>query len=145
MLYNYLKIIHIISASFVLTSIVYSFHLWRSIHAHNLASICERIQKQTLLVIVPFAVLQLATGFSMISMKRYNIQDDWVGGSVIGFITAIASWFGFIYFLLLSQQFPIRSNRQNSTMRLRRLQSIMLLFCAFGLLSMIFFMSNKNG
>lgn len=145
MLYVYLKMFHIISASCVLTSIVYSFHLWRTILPHNLSAISERIQKQTSLIIIPFAVLQLATGFTMISLKRYSWHLFWLGGSVISFITAILSWFGFLYFLLLSQQAPLYSNDQSRSMRYRRLQSFMLLLCALGLLSMVFFMANKNG
>ncbi len=145
MLYIYLKMFHIISASCVLTSIVYSFHLWRSIQTHNLSTISDRIQKQTSLVIIPFAVFQLATGFTMISLKRYSWHLFWLSGSVISFITAIVSWFGFIYFLLLSEQAPILMNDHFGSTRYRRMQSFMLLLCALGLLSMVFFMANKNG
>lgn len=145
MLYIYLKIFHILSAACVLTSIVYSFHLWRSIHSHNLATISERIQKQTSLIIIPFAVLQLATGFTMISLKRYSWHQFWLGGSVMSFIIVIITWFGFIYFLLLSQQATAFSNEHLRSIRYRRLQSFMLLLCALGLLSMVFFMANKNG
>ncbi len=145
MLYIYLKIIHILSASCVLTSIVYSFHLWRSIHPHNLSIVSERIQKQTSLIIIPFAVLQLATGFTMISLQRYDWHSFWISGSVLSFITAISSWFGFIYFLLMSQQATVLQNENSQSSRFRRLQSCMLLLCALGLLSMVFFMANKNG
>jgi uncharacterized membrane protein len=145
MIYIYLKIFHIISAACVLTSIVYSFHLWRSIHSHNLAAISQQIQKQTSLIIIPFAVLQLATGFTMISLKRYSWHQFWLGGSVISFITALASWFGFLYFLLLAQQATVVVNEHSRPTRYRRLQSCMLLLCALGLLSMVFFMANKNG
>lgn len=145
MLYIYLKIFHIISASCVLTSIGYSFHLWRSMHPRNLSTVSDQIQKQTSQIIIPFAVFQLATGFTMISLKRYSWHLFWLSGSVISFITAIASWFGFIYFLLLSQQTPVLLNESTESTRYRRLQSFMLLLCALGLLSMVFFMANKNG
>lgn len=145
MFYLYLKMFHIISAACVLTSIIYSFHLWRSIHPHNLSAISDRIQKQTSLIIIPFSVLQLATGFTMISLKRYNWHLIWLGGSVISFITAIVSWFCFLYFLLLSQQITLSSNEPLRSIRYRRFQSYMLLICALGLLSMVFFMANKNG
>jgi uncharacterized membrane protein len=145
MLYIYLKIFHILSASIVLTSIVYGFHLWRSIHPNTLSIVSDRIQKQTALVIIPFAVLQLATGFTMISLKRYSWSELWLGGSVISFITAIASWFGFLYFLLLSQQATTSIHENGRHIRYRRFQSFMLLLCALGLMSMVFFMANKNG
>ena len=145
MLYNYLKILHILSATSVLTSIAYSYHLWRSIHPHNLAMICERIQKQTTLIIIPFAIFQLATGFTMISLQHYSWAEFWLGGSVVSFISAIASWFGFLYFLLLSQQVTISGSAKNKPRRYRRIQSLMLILCALGLLSMVFFMANKTG
>ncbi len=144
MIYIYLKILHILSASFVLTSMAYSFHLWRSIHPHNLATISERIQKQTSLVIVPFALFQLGTGFTLMSLQHYNWHLLWIGASVMSFIAAIAGWFGFLYFLVLSQQ-ATASLRDRTRPHYRRLQSLMLLVCGLGLLSMVFFMANKIG
>ncbi len=145
MIYFYLKILHILSASCVLTSMMYSFHLWRSIDGHNLVTIAQRIQKQTALIIMPFALFQLATGFTMMSLKRYPWESFWISGSLTSFITAIVSWFGFIYFLLLSQQATIQPNPSTPRTHYRRLQSCMLLLSALGLLSMVFFMANKTG
>lgn len=132
MLYNCLKIIHIIGATLLLTSIGYSYHLWRHKCTENADLISERIQTQTWLVIVPFAIFQLALGFTMISLKHYDLTQLWIKGSIIGFITAITSWFAFIYFLLSSRP-----------QQYKKLQFFLLILCAASLACMIFFMANK--
>lgn len=146
MLYNSLKILHILSASFVLTSMIYSFHLWRSISTRDIAKIAEKIHAQTFFVIIPFALVQLGSGFTLISLQRRSFSSLWIGGSVISFIVAIISWLAFIYFLVLSQQVT-SSCHQNRHIKLkhdRRTQAMMLLLSAFSLLCMLFFMANKT-
>lgn len=143
MLYNSLKILHIISATLVLTSIAYSFHLWRSMLQRNNIQISDRIQTQTAFIIIPFALVQLATGFTMIGLDEPSFSHFWISGSVISFIVAILSWLGFMYFLLLSQQVTVSVDRRPRLKRYRRLQRLLLLLCALGLLSMVFFMANK--
>lgn len=130
MLYNFLKISHILSATLLLTSMVYSYQLWRqSARAEMATRNSLRIQRQTWSVILPFAILQLATGFTMISLKHENLSQLWISGSVIGFMTVIMSWFAFIYFLVSSSH--------------RKWQFIFLGICTIALLCMIFFMANK--
>jgi uncharacterized membrane protein len=144
MLYNSLKILHIISATLVLTSILYSFHLWRRMLSREKLAIALRIQMQTTFVIIPFAFIQLATGFTMISLDKPHFSRLWIGGSILSFMVAIISWLGFMYFLLLSQQIAIPSqNKSTEQKRYRRTQTMLLLLCALGLLSMVFFMANK--
>jgi len=149
MLYTYLKILHILSAAFLLTSMVYSYHLWRYLRKPDESgTVAYRIQSQTWLIIIPCAIMQLATGFSMISLQD-DLSPVWISSSVIGFILVMGSWFSFIYFLLLSQQLP---NQLQKYPRLqaakykyfRRAQSIMLSVCTFGLFCLIFLMANKN-
>lgn len=126
MLYNILKISHILSAALLLTSMAYSGYLW---YANQKSSNAEPIQVQTWMVIIPFAILQLATGFTMISLKHEELSQLWVSGSVIGFIVVIASWLAFIYFLLSGYS--------------RKVQASLLTLCTSGLLFMIFLMANK--
>lgn len=145
MLYNSLKVLHIFSAALVLTSMIYSFHLWRSMLRHGITNIAGKIHTQTFFVIIPFALIQLGSGFTMISLQRENFTSLWIGGSVISFIIAILSWLVFIYFLILSQQ--VNASCQMSPSKLkrdRRLQAMMLMLSALSLLSMIFFMANKT-
>jgi uncharacterized membrane protein len=149
MIYNLLKILHIISATLLLTSIAYSFMMWRDRYssARVGAIISSRIQTQTWVVIIPVALFQMASGFTMLSLQEDDLSQLWIVGSIVGFIVFIASWFSFIYFLLLAQQVPIDSDAHGSAGQrykfFRRAQSFMLMICAGALLSMVFFMSNK--
>lgn len=126
MLYDTLKILHILSATLLLTSMVYSYQLWRQAETVNI----QRIQIQTWLIILPFAIIQLITGFTIINIQHEDLTQLWIRGSVTGFILVIGSWFAFIYFLLSGQH--------------RRKQAIMLSLCASALCVMIFFMTNKT-
>lgn len=148
MLYYSLKLLHIISATLLLTAIVYCYYLWKKIlNPNDVVIASQRIQTQTWLVVIPSALFQLMTGFTMISLEHYDYSQLWVAGSVIGFIIVIGSWFSFVYFLLLSQQ--LVSTTQNSGLAdvkfkfFRRIQSTLLLLCLTSLLSMVFFMANK--
>jgi uncharacterized membrane protein len=136
MLYICLKILHIISAALLLTSMGYSYHLWKYTQTPRDGAI--RSQR-----------IQLVTGFTMISINHEDLSQLWISGSVIGFIAVIGGWFSFVYFLLLSQQIEI--SRDNASfgqwsqqgLFYRRIQSMMLSVCALSILVMIFFMANK--
>lgn len=138
MLYNILKFLHILSATLLLISIVYCCRIWLSTKSINeTMAISQQIQSQTWLIIIPFALFQLATGFTMINLKHYDSSEFWIIGSIIGFIILIGSWFSFIYFLLSSQQ----STKHFKFFR--RTQFVMLLMCSLTLLCMIFLMANR--
>jgi uncharacterized membrane protein len=144
MSYNCLKILHIISAAFLLACMGYSYHLWRYMQSPRDGAVrSQYIQTLTWLFIVPLALIQLATGFSMISMNHEDISQLWISGSVIGFITLVGGWFSFIYFLLLSQQVQIEGFSTERAGNYRRMQSMMLTVCALAVLVMVFFMANK--
>ncbi len=147
MLYDYLKIAHILSATLVVTSLFYSYQLWRSMRSMgNSFPIFNRIQKQTVLVIVPGTLIQLGTGFTLISLQHYPLSDGWVSASISGFIVMIASWLGFIYFLCAAQQEPLKKSMDSNKRHYfyQKAQSIMLLLCALALCVMIFSMANKG-
>jgi uncharacterized membrane protein len=146
MLYDCLKIFHILSAALLITSMAYSYNLWRYMHSPRInAIISDRIQTQTWLIIIPLAIFQLASGFTMISIQNEDLSQSWIIGSVVGFIMLVAGWFGFLYFLLLAQQAPTRSGEYARREKFfRRAQSMTLFICASALLCMIFFMANKT-
>lgn len=132
MLYNTLKILHIISASLLLVGIVQNFLLWLGTNnrmTHIFAS--QKIQRQTWTMFIPFVIFQLATGFTMISVRQYDLSEFWIVGSISGFIVLIASWFSFLYLLLTSSQTK------------KKLQVMMLIISGITLLFMIFLMVNK--
>jgi uncharacterized membrane protein len=150
MLYFCLKIIHILSATLLLTSMGYSYHLWKNMRSPRDGALrTERIQMLTWLLIIPLAITQLATGFTILSIQHEDFSQLWISASVIGFIIVIASWVSFIYFLLLSQQIEIKHSTQpfnrwsERGLFFRRIQSMLLSVCGLSILAMIFFMANK--
>lgn len=148
MSYNCLKIFHILSAVLLLTSMAYCYRLWRNVQTQRESEIAsQNIQTQTWRIIIPATLIQLATGFTMLSLKPMGLSQYWIMGSVVGFITAIGSWFSFVYFLLLSQQLMTQQNDTpllaNKFKFFRRAQSAMLMLCGFALISMIFLMANR--
>ena len=148
MWYYCLKIVHILCAALLITSIGHSYRLWRMMHSSpNPSLLAERIQTQTSLCIIPLAVLQLASGFMIMSLQHYHYSELWVMGSVIGFIVVIGTWFSFIYFLVLSQQLIANTAQDASHPKyklFRRIQFMMLSLCACALVSMIFLMANRT-
>lgn len=131
MLYYTLKILHILSAALLLTSFVYSLRIWKQARLNKIESnLSDQMNSLTWLGIIPFALLQLLTGFTMISLKQYAYTDIWVIGSVEGFIIVIVSWFAFMY--CLAHQYKI-------------LQKVCISSCVVALFSMIFFMSTRLG
>jgi uncharacterized membrane protein len=131
MLYNSLKIIHILSAALLLLGMASCFRLWKI--ANQTPLNLHAIQSQTAFVILPIALFQLATGFTMISLQHYNLSERWITGSIVGFIIVISTWLGFIYFLLQSKNKKI----------FHTLQKYMLSICGLTLFTMIFLMANK--
>lgn len=145
MLYYLLKIIHILTAALLLLAMVRSYFCWKKAdNADQSAVAFQQIQTQTWGIIAPSALLQLMTGFTIISLQGYRYSEFWIMGSTIGFIIVIGSWFSFMYFLLLAQQtVAIESCTQTKFKFFRRIQSWMLMVCFAAIASMIFFMANK--
>jgi len=146
MIYDYLKILHIISASLVLGSILYSYQLWITMQrAEHPFQFFTRIQKQTALIIVPATLIQLATGFTLISLQHYPLTEWWIGTSIVGFVILVTSWLAFVWFLAVSLQHspesPHASRRRHSFYR--HAQSVMLLLCGLAIALMIFSMANR--
>jgi uncharacterized membrane protein len=137
MLYNSIKIFHIVSAAVLLTSMAMGINLWYK--NHESSNISHFLQIQTVAIFIPVALLQLATGFTMISLKHYSLSQTWIAGSIFSFLIVIVSWFAFIYLYLHMQL-----NKKKKTLVLKQLQFCLLSLCCSAILSMIFFMANKT-
>ncbi len=122
--YDFLKILHFLFASILCITLIEDIYRW----AKNPQASIPFLHKHLFRIIIPFSLLQLLMGFTMISLKHYNFHEKWVMVSVIGFPIFIASWLLFVYF---------------STCLLRRQSLAMLGFAMLSLLFMIFFMTNK--
>lgn len=137
MLYDTLKILHIMSATLVLTSMAYSINLWITHKTILDDSKRQKIQRTTWIYFIPFTLFQLFTGFTMISIKQYDLSEHWIMGSLGGFIILMISWFAFLYFLI--------SPPHKKYLKIHHmLQKTLLITSISTVLSMLFFMVNKS-
>lgn len=123
MIYNDLKIIHILSASLLLMSFfLSSSSFFKTKNSSNY------LQKQTILSMIPLAIFQLFSGFTMLSLQSISLTPFWVKGSLLGFMVLIVSWITFIFFAHKSK---------------KKSAITFLIISLVSLLSMIFLMSSK--
>jgi len=96
MLYAWIKIIHIISASVLFgTGIGTAFYMFYV----NLQNDIKLIAKATAIVVIadwlftlPSGLTQAITGFILIYLKGYSLLSFWVVGSILGYVIAGACW-----------------------------------------------------
>lgn len=121
MLYDTIKIVHILSASILLGGIINC--AWAFAFSKENAALL--MQTKTLSIVMPFGLLQLFSGFTMISLKHYSLSEIWIKGSMVGFIILMVSWIGFLF------------------VEIKRWRQFFLSICVMTLLVMIFLMANK--
>jgi hypothetical protein len=126
--YNCIKIFHIVSASLLLTSMIYSYLSVKS--AKNTETTVNFLQNSAFMIVLPLAVIQLFSGFIMLSLKQTELTQLWVKGSIVGFIIGITSWFGWCYFMQ-SNKYP------------KFTHTGLLITSILGLLTMLFFMTTR--
>lgn len=96
MLYSWIKIIHIISASILFgTGLGTAFYMFYV----NLQNDVKLIAKATAEVVIAdwlftltSGIVQAITGFVLIYLKGYSLLSFWVLGSIIGYIIAGVCW-----------------------------------------------------
>jgi uncharacterized membrane protein len=134
MLYNSLKIFHILFAAGLIISLVHAVYLWQSAkNTTDRSDIQAALSIQTGLVILPLAILQLVLGFTMISIKQYDLNALWIRGSILAFMIMILSWLSFTYLFVTRADHKINHYGQ----------IIFLSLALAALLFMIFCMANK--
>ena len=96
--YDIFKISHIISGAVVFGS-AFLIPLYWLIEKTPTDIFCQKTLKLALLITLPFLLLQLITGFTIISIKHYSMQLPWVWGTFAGFMVLFFSWLSALYFL----------------------------------------------
>lgn len=134
MAYESLKLFHLCLAAVLLTSMVYCLYFWLQTTHKELAS--QLLQRHTLRIIMPAALLQLLTGFTMISLKHYSLASLWIQGSVWGFVLVVASWVGFIW-----STGKVGLSRGRGAFLCW--STVLCSICILSLLTMIFLMTNR--
>ncbi len=145
--YDTLKILHILGATLVLSSLAYCIALWHAMpNADNSYVLFARIQKQTALIIMPLGTLQLLSGVTLISLQHTALGLPWLYLSFAGFIGLMTCWLGFMYCLTMAQQNTLQNNDQKNPHRrafYRRAQTYMLAASGIALAVILFAMTSR--
>lgn len=147
MAYTTLKFMHVLSATLLLGSMGFCTYVWYLIRSpEDLRLGTQRIQRFSLCLVLPSLLVQLGSGFTLISLRQDIITRACMMIAASGFMLVTASWFGLIYLLL--QQVQLLSVKRSRAVlalhkRYRQGQLALLSTCAITLLIMIFFMSNQ--
>lgn len=126
MLYDTLKIIHVLNGGLIFMALGLSIHTWQTVHDKN--QLRFKLQAHTFLLLLPLILLQLLLGFTLMSLKEVTLHQIWVLGSIISFMSFVMTWLTFTY--------SAQTNFKKITLLFFTLS--MLTLC-----SMIFFMANK--
>ena len=113
-LYCFFKMLHILSAVLLLAGVFYA-ELSRWISSKNTEGIqdtrscngvCASNLKIALFWVMPFGVLQVLSGFMIMSVQRYSYHTLWIQGTFIGFFCLSLLWCCCLYFQCQSQTRP---------------------------------------
>lgn len=101
MLYEWLKIIHVISAAVLFgTGLGTAFYMLYVNFQKDIALIAY-VTRQVVIADWLFTgtsgVIQVATGFSMVYLKGYSLSSLWIVGSIIGYSIAAACWIPVVF------------------------------------------------
>lgn len=101
MLYAWIKILHIISASVLFgTGLGTAFYMFYVNQQKNITLIAKAT---TAVVIADWfftatsGIVQLLTGFTLIYLKGYSLLSLWVLGSLLGYVIAGACWLPVVF------------------------------------------------
>lgn len=102
MLYNYLKIIHVISAAVLFgTGLGTAFYMYLANKSKDITLIVtatKNVVKADWLFTTTSGFIQAITGFWMVYLHGYSLHLLWVQGSIIGYFIAAVCWFPVVYF-----------------------------------------------
>ncbi|MCH9770386.1 MAG: DUF2269 domain-containing protein [Gammaproteobacteria bacterium] len=106
-MYNFLKIIHVISASILLGSSIISslliFNL-RKLEALERPRLRREIYRFNWIVLSLAGFWQLISGFSMIFLQSYHFTTEWIALVLLGYGVVAFAWLSIIYLQLKQTQ-----------------------------------------
>ncbi len=96
MLYAWIKILHIISASVLfgtgLGTAFYMFHVNQQKNVALIAAATSAVVVADWLFTATSGVIQAITGFILVYLKGYSLLSLWVLGSILGYVIAGICW-----------------------------------------------------
>lgn len=116
-MYEYLKIIHVISASMLIgTSLSTTLYIW--LGQKQTKTVLVDAASQGLLCSAIFtglsAVALAITGFMMVGLKAYSMSSLWLVGSILGYFVIGTFWFS-AFFLQLHCRDLVKKAATNNT------------------------------
>ncbi|WP_342220192.1 DUF2269 domain-containing protein [Rickettsiella endosymbiont of Miltochrista miniata] len=96
MLYAWIKILHIISASVLfgtgLGTAFYMFYVNQQKNITLIAKATSAVVVADWLFTATSGVMQASTGYILIYLKGYSLTSFWILGSILGYIIAVVCW-----------------------------------------------------
>ncbi len=101
MLYSWIKILHIISASILfgtgIGSAIYIFYIFLKQDLNSIAKALTAVISTNWFFIATSTLILALTGLFMLPLKGYSLYSLWVYGSILGYIIAGACWLPIIW------------------------------------------------
>ena len=150
MIYVWIKILHVISASILFgTGLGTAFYMFYVNLQNNIALIAKATYAVVIadwLFTATSGVIQIMTGFAMVYLKGYSFQSLWVLGSIVGYVIAMICWFPVVWlqmrcydlaFEAVSHNKPLSSQyrRYFKTWWLLGIPAFIALICVFYLMA----------
>lgn len=101
MLYAWVKIIHIISASVLfgtgLSTAFYMFYVNQQKNVVLIAKATEQVVMADWFFTLTSGIIQAITGFILVYLKGYSLLSFWVLGSILGYVVAGGCWIPVVF------------------------------------------------
>jgi uncharacterized membrane protein len=114
MLYAWIKIIHIISASILfgtgLGTAFYMFYVNRQNDVTLIAKATAEVVIADWLFTAPSGIIQALTGFILIYLKGYSLLSLWVLGSIVGYLIAGICWLPVVWLQARCRDFAFEAS-----------------------------------
>jgi len=116
-LFNWIKILHIVSACILFgTGLGTAFYLFLANIKKDIALIANasnQVLMGNLLFTMPAGVLQLITGLGLVMIHHYSFTQLWVIGSIIGYVIAGACWLPVVYLQIQCRDLAMSAKENN--------------------------------
>ncbi len=152
MWYDWIKILHIISASVLfgtgLGTAFYMFYVNRQKNIELIAQATAVVVIADWLFTATSGVIQAVTGFTLVYLKGYSWLNFWIWGSIIGYAIAGICWLPVVWLQMRCRDLAIDAHT-NKTALSHQYQQYFRLWCLLGipafiaLIIVFYLMSNK--
>ncbi len=118
MLYAWIKILHIISASVLfgtgLGTAFYMFYVNQQKNVTLIAKATSAVVVADWLFTATSGVIQAITGFILVSLKGYSLSSLWVLGSISGYVIAGICWLPVVWLQMQCRDLAFAASTNNT-------------------------------